>query len=258
MYKLPSEAVAWLQDLQHALETQPHDRCELLLNVPFTHLSGMVAARRGDTPALGAQDLSSHTEGAYTGEIAGAMLRDVGATYVIVGHSERRAYHHENDAVVATKVQAAAAAGLTPILCVGESESERDAGQADIVVLRQLDAALANSSLTSPDDLVLAYEPIWAIGTGKTATAEDAQAMAATIRAALVTRFPSFGAGIRVLYGGSMKPANAAELLSKPDIDGGLIGGASLEVESLIAIVAAAQAASPAALAGDSAQEEER
>lgn len=271
MYKLPTEAVAWLESFQRSLAPLPHDGCDVLLNVPFTHLTSMAAAVDGDLIALGAQDLSQHGEGAYTGEVSGAMIRASGARFVIVGHSERRAYHHENDAMVNAKLRAALAAGLVPILCVGESEAERDAGTADAVVLRQIGAALSdiNASLltgtTGTADaakatagaangtagaaarrtasLVVAYEPVWAIGTGKTATADDAQAMCATLRAALTQRFPDFGASIRILYGGSMKPGNASELLAQPDVDGGLIGGASLDQTQLLDIVQAAQAA---------------
>jgi len=240
MHKLPSEATAWLRELLAAL---PADAAagpaEVVLLVPFTHLPGMAKLAFGSGVGIGAQDLSSHTAGAYTGEVSGAMLRDAGAAYVIVGHSERRAYHHEDDDLVNAKVAAATAAALVPILCVGESRAERDAGAATSVVLRQLAGALAGLDLGDAASLVVAYEPVWAIGTGLTATADDAQQMSAVIRGALRERYGAVGAGVRVLYGGSMKPANAAELLAKPDIDGGLIGGASLEVADLLAIAAA-------------------
>ena len=243
MNKLPSQAGAWLGSFIEALDGMPPAACDVLLNVPYTHLPGMAAVPQRDVVSLGAQDLSAHDEGAYTGEVSGAMLADVGARYVIVGHSERRAYHHEDDALVGRKLEAALRSSLVPILCVGESEAEREAGDAERVVLRQLDAALRD--VDAPDGepgLVLAYEPVWAIGTGKTATADDAQAMCATIRAALERRFPSHGARVRVLYGGSMKPSNAAELLAKPDVDGCLIGGASLDADQLLAIGRAAGA----------------
>src|SRR5690606_5959091 len=156
------------------------------------------------------------------------------------GHSERRAYHHEDDALVHGKLLAALGAGLVPILCVGERQDERDAGRADEVVLRQLTGALDGIELQDPSALVVAYEPVWAIGTGRTATADDAQQMSATIRAALAQRYPGMANGIRILYGGSMKPNNAAELLAKPDVNGGLIGGASLDLDDYLAIAEAA------------------
>jgi triosephosphate isomerase len=241
MHKLPSEAAAWLRDLLDALPAGgATGRAELALLVPFTHLQSMAHAAFGSGIGIGAQDLSSHASGAYTGEVAGTMLKDAGATYVIVGHSERRAYHHEDDTLVNAKLTAAQAAGLVPILCVGESRAQRDAGAATGVVLEQLAGALAGFEVADAADLVVAYEPVWAIGTGLTATAADAQEMSAVIRTALRERYGALGAGVRVLYGGSMKPSNAAELLAKPDIDGGLIGGASLEVADLLAIAAAA------------------
>jgi triosephosphate isomerase len=262
MHKLPSEATAWLMELLDALPSgaasaptgaagaptgaagaptgAASGRAELALLVPFTHLPGMARAAFGSGVGIGAQDLSSHDYGAYTGEVAGAMLKDAGATYVIVGHSERRAYHDEDDVLVNAKLKAATAAGLVPILCVGESRAHRDAGAADSVVLDQLAGALSGFELADAAELVVAYEPVWAIGTGLTATAADAQEMSAVIRGALRERFGAVGAGVRVLYGGSMKPSNAAELLAKPDIDGGLIGGASLDVADLLAIAAAA------------------
>ena len=240
MHKLPSEAAAWLRDLLAAVSAIEDTAADIALLVPYTHLPGMAKLAFGGPVALGAQDLSSHTEGAYTGEVSGAMLRDVGAAYVIVGHSERRAYHHEDDALVNAKLAAASTAGIVPILCVGESRELRDAGEAGNVVLSQLTGALDGFAFTGPGSLVVAYEPVWAIGTGLTATAADAQEMCALIRQALERRFGQEGSEVRVLYGGSMKPSNAAELLAKPDIDGGLIGGASLDVADLLAIAGAA------------------
>lgn len=241
MHKLPSEATVWLRELLSGLETTPHDHCDLLLNVPFTHLAPMADLARGTTVALGAQDVSAHEEGAYTGEVSAAMLRDAGARYVIVGHSERRAYHLEDDALVNAKLARALHKGLVPILCVGEKEDERLAGDAEAVVLRQLEADLDGLELDSPDAMVVAYEPIWAIGTGRTATADDAQAMGSTIRKALAECFGGEAVRMRVLYGGSMKPVNAAELLAREDVDGGLIGGASLDVATLLDIVRGAR-----------------
>ena len=241
MHKLPSEATAWLRELLSRLSSNPHRHCDLLLNVPFTHLAPMASLARGSAVALGAQDLSAHDEGAYTGEVSAAMLRDAGARYTIVGHSERRAYHGEDDAVVHAKLARALAGGLVPILCVGEKEAERLAGQAENVVLRQLAADLEGLEPASADALVIAYEPVWAIGTGRTATADDAQQMGAAIRRALAERFGDVAVSMRVLYGGSMNPGNAGELLAREDVDGGLVGGASLDVEQLLAIVESAR-----------------
>lgn len=241
MNRVPSESVAWLRGLLARLDTLPDlgNRSELLLCAPFTHLPGMAEAAFGWPISLGAQDVSQHAEGAYTGEVSAAMLADLGVRYVIVGHSERRQYHQEDDATVAAKARQALANGLTPIVCVGENRADRDAGRATEVVLGQLAGSLQGVSPAAAEQLVVAYEPVWAIGTGLTATAEDAQAMSASIRDALLEHLPSLGAAVRVLYGGSMKPANAAELLAKPDINGGLIGGASLQIDDLLAIEAA-------------------
>ena len=241
MHKLPSEAVHWLDELLAGLGPSANSLSpQLLLNVPATHLSAMAAQLEGAPLELGGQDLSAFDQGAYTGEVSGAMLRDAGAGFVIVGHSERRAYHHEDDALVNAKVIAAQRQGLVPILCVGESEQQRDGGEAEAVVLRQLTGALEGVELARAEELVVAYEPVWAIGTGRTATAADAQQMSRTVRGALTRLYPSQADGIRVLYGGSMKPSNAAELLAQEDIDGGLIGGASLEVDDLLSIYRAA------------------
>ncbi|MFA5550185.1 MAG: triose-phosphate isomerase [Trueperaceae bacterium] len=245
MNRLPSESVSWLQGLLNELDALPQqaDRSELLLCVPFTHLPGMAEAAFGWPVSLGAQDVSAHEAGAYTGEVAAAMLADLGVRYVIVGHSERRQYHAEDDATVAAKARQALAHGLTPIVCVGENREERDAGRATEVVLAQLAGSLAGVKPPTADALVVAYEPVWAIGTGLTATAEDAQEMSHAIRQALKSHLPEHASSVRVLYGGSMKPGNAAELLAKPDVNGGLIGGASLEVADLLAIESATAAA---------------
>ncbi len=250
MHTTPSEALAWFGRFVPALAETPHAGVEVLVHVPATHVAALAARVQGGDLRVGGQDLSAHDQGAYTGEVSGAMLRDAGATHVIVGHSERRALHHEDDATVAAKAAAARRHGLVPIVCVGETESERDDGQAEAVVLRQLRAGLAELAPTDPHELAIAYEPVWAIGTGRTATAGDAQAMAAAIRAELRDLLPTLADGVRILYGGSMKPANAAELLAQDDVDGGLIGGASLNEHDLLAIVRAAaetHAAVPAA-----------
>ncbi len=237
LHKLPSEMNAWVRDLKTALESVDMERLELALCAPYTHLPALRGALAGSPVKLGAQDVSAHHEGAYTGEIAAPMLKDLGVHYVIVGHSERRAHHHEDDALVRAKVAAVREAGLVPILCVGETLAEREAGEAEAVVLRQLGAALEGVTLEA-DTLVVAYEPVWAIGTGKTATDNDAQAMCGAVRGKLKDLTPAAG-DVRILYGGSMKGANAAGLLAQPDIGGGLIGSASLSATSLAEIAAA-------------------
>ncbi len=239
MHKTPSEALTWLGDFLPKLSDQ-NPNADVLLGVPATHIAAMAARAGGGPLGIAAQDLSAFDEGAHTGEISGAMLRDAGATHVIIGHSERRADHHEDDATVHAKVAAARRHQLVPIVCVGESEEERDAGQAEAVVLRQLEAALGDMAFSDAGQLVIAYEPVWAIGTGRTATASDAGAMASVIRDALKRTLPAVADGVRILYGGSMKPGNAAELLAQEDIDGGLIGGASLQTDDLLAIATAA------------------
>jgi triosephosphate isomerase len=186
----------------------------------------------------GAQDCSAHEQGAYTGEVSSAMLADIGCRYVIVGHSERRAYHAESDQLVADKAKAALAHGVTPIVCVGETRAEREAGQTEAVVKRQL-AAVIHTLGHCCGEMVVAYEPVWAIGTGLTATPGEAQAVHAVLRAQLHAATDRSGV-MRILYGGSVKADNAAELFSQPDIDGGLIGGASLKVADFAAICLAA------------------
>jgi triosephosphate isomerase (TIM) len=188
---------------------------------------------------LGAQDISIHASGAYTGETSGAMLKEFNVRYAIVGHSERRQYHGETDAVVSLKAKAALANGITPIVCVGETLAEREAGKTEEVVKRQL-AAVIHDNGHCISEIVVAYEPVWAIGTGKTATPEMAQAVHAVLRAQIKAATQQPGR-VKILYGGSMNAANAKELLAQPDIDGGLIGGASLKAPDFLTIIAAAQ-----------------
>ena len=212
--------------------------CQVVVCVPSAYLAQCQALLDGSVIDLGAQDVSSHESGAYTGEISAAMLKDFGAHFVIVGHSERRQYHGETDEVVAAKAQRALSSGITPIVCVGETLAEREAGKTEEVVKRQLAAVIhANGHCIS--EIVVAYEPVWAIGTGLSATAEQAQQVHAVLRAQLKAATPSADR-IKLLYGGSMNAANAASLLAQPDIDGGLIGGAALKVPDFLAIVAAA------------------
>jgi triosephosphate isomerase len=211
---------------------------EVLVCPPFTALYA-VGQRLANTPiALGAQDVYHEAQGAYTGAIAPGMLRDVGCRYAIVGHSERRSVFGDDDAAVNRKLIAALGAGLRPILCVGESKPQRDAGEADAVVVAQVRAGLAGVSAAQMAEVVIAYEPIWAIGTGDTATPDDAQAMHAAIRDTLAQLYGGEVAGAtRILYGGSVKPDNADELMSQPDIDGALVGGASLKADSFLRII---------------------
>jgi triosephosphate isomerase (TIM) len=194
------------------------------------------AALANSSVAWGAQTCSEHKQGAFTGEVAAAMLAEFGCTYVIVGHSERRALFGESDAQVAAKFNAAQAAGLHPILCVGETLAEREAGKTEQVVLRQLNAVITAAGVPALARAVLAYEPVWAIGTGKNATPTEAQAVHAALRAVVSQRDGAVAAELRILYGGSVKPSNAAELFAMPDIDGGLIGGASLVAADFLAI----------------------
>ncbi len=202
--------------------------------VPFPYLAQTALALSGSSIAWGAQDISVHAQGAYTGEVSGGMLKDFSCHYVLVGHSERRAMHAESDQLVSDKARAALTAGLTPVVCVGESLAERDAGQAVSVITRQLAPVLALGS-EAVLKMVIAYEPVWAIGTGRTATPEQAQEVHAAIRAAL----KGVGAEqVQILYGGSVKAANAASLFAMPDIDGALVGGASLVAEDFLAIAA--------------------
>ncbi|NTX99416.1 triose-phosphate isomerase [Deinococcus sp. JMULE3] len=226
MNKTPTEARAWAQELGEKLEA---GQAELAVMAPAITLSAL-AANLPTGVGFGGQDVSAHESGAYTGEISAAMLKDVGATYAVVGHSERRDYHGETDAVVAAKARQAQANGLTPIVCVGEKLDVREAGEHVPFTLAQLAGSLEGVGT----DVVVAYEPVWAIGTGKTATADDAEELAAAIRGALQERYGDAAAGIRVLYGGSVKPDNIASICAKPNVNGALVGGASLKVADVL------------------------
>lgn len=215
------------------------DACQVAVCVPAPYLAQVQMLRAGSALELGAQDVSQHAEGAYTGEVSAAMLREFGVRFCIVGHSERRQYHGESDALVAEKAKAALACGITPIVCVGETLAEREAGRTEEVVKRQLAAVIhANGHCIS--EIVVAYEPVWAIGTGRTATPEQAQQVHAVLRAQLKAATPHADR-VHILYGGSMNAANAASLLACPDIDGGLVGGASLKAPEFLQIIAAAR-----------------
>ncbi len=237
-WKMNPPGLAGAEALARALRLSAARAVDLLVCPPFTALASVAALLRGTGIALGAQDCAATGEagGAHTGEISAAMLRDLGVSHVILGHSERRAHQAESDATVRAKAVAAAAAGLIPLVCVGETEAERRAGRAQAVVAGQLAGSL-------PDGFsgIIAYEPVWAIGTGLTPSAGEIAAMHAAIAADLATRFPARAAALPVLYGGSVKPGNAAEVLALAHVGGALVGGASLVAEDFLAIAAAAR-----------------
>ena len=209
---------------------------------PFVYLSEVLRIVEGEAIAVGAQNVSAEAPGAFTGEVAAAMLKDLGCTHVIVGHSERRRLYGEDDGVVARKFAAVLAAKMTPVLCVGETLEERDANQTQAVVARQLEAVLRMSGVAGLTTAIIAYEPVWAIGTGRNAAPEQAQAVHAYLRGLISAQDANIGGQLRILYGGSVKAANAAELFAQADVDGGLIGGASLSADEFERICAAAAA----------------
>ena len=214
--------------------------CAVAVCVPAPYLAQCREELTGSPVAWGGQDVSVHESGAYTGEVSGAMLADFGSRYVIVGHSERRTYHGESNELVAQKTVSALKAGLIPIVCVGESLAEREAGRTDAVVGAQIDAVLSVLDARDVGKIVIAYEPVWAIGTGKTATPQMAQDVHAMLRSRLAMKNADAAETVQILYGGSMKPDNARDLLAMPDIDGGLIGGAALKAADFLAIIKAA------------------
>ena len=218
-------------------------RVAIALCAPFPYLAQVSEMLSGTRLAWGAQNVSEHRQGAYTGEVSAAMLADFGCRFVIVGHSERRQLFGETDAQTAAKFAAAQASGLVPILCVGETLAERDAGDTERAVARQLDAVLGACGVEALSKAVLAYEPVWAIGSGRNATPEQAQGVHAFLRARVAARDARIAEGLRILYGGSVKPGNAAQLFAMRDLDGGLIGGASLVAPDFLAIAKAADEA---------------
>jgi len=229
---------ALLDELESSLETEwPMD---IAVFPPYVYLSDAVRRLQDGRIAVGAQDVCAEAGGAFTGQVGAAMLKDVGCTYVIVGHSERRRLNHEDDALVARKFVAAQRAGLIPVLCVGESLEEREAGMTETVVGRQVDAVIILHGVAGFAAAILAYEPVWAIGTGRTATPEQAQAVHAFLRARIAAHDAKMAGQLRILYGGSVKGGNAAELFVMPDVDGGLVGGASLSADEFRQICAAA------------------
>jgi triosephosphate isomerase len=234
------EAIALVQKLAFSLTDRDFDAVDVVVLPPFTDIRSIQTMVDGDRLRIryGAQDLSPHDAGAYTGDISGVMLAKLGCSIVTVGHSERREHHGESDAVVNAKLRACYRHGLTPVLCVGEGLEVRRAGGAVAHATGQLDAALESVSAAQAEGLIVAYEPIWAIGTGEVATPQDAQEVCGALRGELRRRYsPAVGEAVRVLYGGSVKPDNIAAIMAEPDVDGALVGGASLVVEDFVRIV---------------------
>lgn len=233
------EANKLVQHLAHSLTEKELDQVEVAVLPPFTSIRTVQTAIDGDKWHIryGAQDISPHASGAYTGEISGAMLAKLGCSYAIVGHSERRQYHHETDALVNAKAKAALANEISPILCIGEGLEIREAGGHVAHTLAQLDAGLAGLNSDQVSKVVIAYEPVWAIGTGKTATPEDAQEVIGAIRERLRQTHPGVAAQVRILYGGSVKANNIGPIMAQPDIDGALVGGASIDGDEFVKIV---------------------
>jgi len=237
MYKTIPEALGFVQSFRPLVVAATH--CDIVLAPPFTAIRALADRLEGSNVEVAAQDVAAEPgEGAFTGEVSATMLADAGARYSLIGHSERRQYYGETDESVNRKMIAALGAGLLPIVCVGERLEERDAGRAEVVVAAQLTGGLRNLTVTDASRIIIAYEPVWAIGTGRTATPHIAQLMHAFIRSRIREMFgDTVAAGMRILYGGSVKPDNTAALMSEMDIDGALVGGASLEAESFAQIV---------------------
>jgi len=236
MNKTVTEALALVDDLKNGLANIKE--VDIVVCPPFTALSEVAKALRGSNIQLGAQNMSEHDVGAYTGEIAAAMLKELSVRYVILGHSERRQYQRESDELISKKAQAAHTVSLIPIICVGETLAERETGRTEKVLETQVRGSLTGLSKDQMAETIIAYEPVWAIGTGQTATTAQAQEAHAFIRGLLVGLFDEAVARrVRIQYGGSVKPANACELMSQPDVDGALVGGASLEARSFIEII---------------------
>lgn len=237
MNGLLADGAALAKDVAAEVKKLGKPECEFLVCPPFTLLTAVKKALRGSKVALGAQDCHMAEKGAHTGDISPVMLKDCGCTYVIVGHSERRANHHESNEIVCQKAEAAYKAGLKAVICIGETEAERDAGKTIDVCTKQIMGSVPDSATAV--NTVIAYEPVWAIGTGKTPTAADVEEVHAAIRKVVAKKLGKATANkMRLLYGGSVKPSNAAELLALPDVDGGLIGGASLKASDFMGIAA--------------------
>ncbi len=238
MHGTRSDNARLIEELTSRYPADPAAEC--IVCPPYVYLQEVGREARDSAILLGAQDVCADTHGAFTGEVSAAMLKDVGCQYVIVGHSERRLLYRESDQLVARKFAAAQAKALVPILCVGEQLADREGGGTGDVVARQLEAVLELCSAQALESAVIAYEPVWAIGTGRNATPEQAQEVHAFIRARVAAWDATIARGVRILYGGSVKASNAAELFAMPDVDGGLIGGASLKADEFLAILAAA------------------
>lgn len=237
MNGLLADGAALAKDVAAEVKKLGKPECEFLVCPPFTLLTTVKKALRGSKVALGAQDCHTAEKGAHTGDISPVMLKDCGCSYVIVGHSERRANHHESNELICQKAEAAYKAGLKAVICIGETEAERDAGKTIDVCTKQIMGSVPDSATAV--NTVIAYEPVWAIGTGKTPTAADVEEVHAAIRKVVAKKLGKATANkMRLLYGGSVKPSNAAELLSLPDVDGGLIGGASLKASDFMGIAA--------------------
>jgi len=236
MYKTPAETTAFFEKFRPLVEKSEH--CEIVICPPFTNLAAAVSAVQGSSICIGAQNIAWAKEGAFTGEISGAMICAVGCSHAIVGHSERRQYFNETDETVLKRTQAALAAGLTPIVCVGERLEERESGNTEAVLVRQFQNGIAGLTEAQFAKIVIAYEPVWAIGTGKTATPEIAADAHRVIRHEVRAKFGKEAAdAVRILYGGSVKPDNVKSLMAQPEIDGSLVGGASLDAVSFSGIV---------------------
>ena len=236
MHGTRASADALVDAIAHA----PPMACEIAVFPPYPYLADLIGRCANAAIGFGAQDVSAHEQGAWTGEVAASMVRDVGARYTLVGHSERRQHHGETNEIVAAKFAQAQAAGLVPVLCVGETQAQRDADETREVIAAQIDAVIDRMGIGALASAVVAYEPVWAIGTGRTATAAQAQEVHAFIRDKIRRADAIISGSLPILYGGSVKPDNAAELFAQPDIDGGLIGGASLKAADFLAICAAA------------------
>ena len=240
MHGTRSSNEALLTELERRLN--PEWPIDVVVFPPFVYLDDAIRLLADAPIGVGAQDVCAEAQGAFTGQVGAAMLTDVGCSYVIVGHSERRRLCHEDDALVARKFAAALQAGLTPVLCVGETLQEREDGSTEAVVWRQLQAVTSIYGMASMASAIVAYEPVWAIGTGRTASPQQAQEVHAYLRGRMIAQDAIMGAQVRILYGGSVKAGNAAELFSMPDVDGGLVGGASLSADEFQHICAAAAA----------------
>jgi triosephosphate isomerase (TIM) len=227
--------------LDAIVKDRPQNAAEVVILPPMPYLSELIDSYAAKGVVFGSQDLSVNEQGAFTGEVSASILLDVGCRYGLVGHSERREYHQESNELVAEKFAKAKKAGLIPLLCVGETLHQREAEQTEWAIQRQIQAVIQVSGPQAFENAVLAYEPVWAIGTGKTATPQQVQTVHAYIRSELSAHDAKIASSLPILYGGSVKPANAAELFSQPDVDGGLIGGASLVADDFLAILAAAK-----------------